>query len=817
MAVFSAIGAAIGAISGFVGGLGLVGGAILKTVVGIGLNKLAVKLSGKKSSGPSFSVKGQLQRGADVSQAFMLGASATAGSLAYSNTWGNAGGTPNAYLTMVISLSDVPVKGLSGLWVNGERAALDGAIHPEFGRAVSNFNKGGTDHFWVKFYDGTQTLPDSFLTSKVSSEERPWGADAVGYGVAYAIITVLINQELFNGFPQCLFETAGVRFYDPSRDSTVGGSGLQRWDNPATWGGDGDSLPAVAIYNLLRGITYQGRWLYGMQATTAAQLPAAHWIAQIEKCRATIAANDGAEPTFRAGGEISVGAPIADAVEALLDACQGRLTESGGIYKLFVGAPDAPVASITDDDILSSEEQSFTPFFGLADTVNGVSGKFPDPLQGWQIETAPPLNRGDLEAEDGARRLMVDVSFDLVPYAEQVQRLMLASLNEARRARRHTFTLPPKFWALEPGDVISWSSVRNGYDVKLFRVDGVMDQANADVIVDLTEIDPADYDFDTDVDFIAPVRGSVIGSPIAPQLISGWSVQPWSIRDGEDSPRMPAILVGWDGSVEDVAAVRVRVRLKATAQIVFTGRFDGVADGAGIISQGILSATEYQVQGVFVPGTPRPVEWSGWLDVTTPDLRFTAADFSEALWSRIASDAQDQAESVLNGFQEGPFAVALSELSNLSDRGDDLSGRLSILSDYTRTAVSRSEFEIERLAETATAALLRQGEVESRVFDAGIRVNPETGRVYIEAVAQQQGQLIEVEQRLDAAEGLINLRATLTQVNDAIAAAQLSPEDLAALTDVQLQIIEIEQTLDAVNAVLTVSYTHLTLPTTPYV
>ena len=154
-----------------------------------------------------------------------------------------------------------------------------------------------------------------------------------------------------------------------------------------------------------------------MQATTAAQLPAAHWIAQIEKCRATIAANDGAEPTFRAGGEISVGAPIADAVEALLDACQGRLTESGGIYKLFVGAPDAPVASITDDDILSSEEQSFTPFFGLADTVNGVSGKFPDPLQGWQIETAPPLNRGDLEAEDGARRLMVDVSFDLVPYA----------------------------------------------------------------------------------------------------------------------------------------------------------------------------------------------------------------------------------------------------------------------------------------------------------------------------------------------------------------------------------------------------------------
>ncbi|WP_407810516.1 hypothetical protein, partial [Staphylococcus aureus] len=77
--------------------------------------------------------------------------------------------------------------------------------------------------------------------------------------------------------------------------------------------------------------------------------------------------------TYRSGGEIQVDAPLTSAVEALLTACQGRISEVGGVYYLHSGAPDAPVIAFTDDDILSTEEQEFTPFLGLADTINGAS------------------------------------------------------------------------------------------------------------------------------------------------------------------------------------------------------------------------------------------------------------------------------------------------------------------------------------------------------------------------------------------------------------------------------------------------------------
>src|SRR5690606_34170432 len=174
------------------------------------------------------------------------------------------------------------------------------------------------------------------------------------------------------------------------------------------------------------------------------------------------------------------------AIEAMLTGCQGRLTETGGTYKPFVGEPNAPVMAFSDPDIISTEEQTFTPFYGLEDTINGIQATYPNPSEGWNDKTAPPLLRSDLEALDGNRRLMANVTLDMVPYGGQVQRLMQSALREAQRARRHTITMGPEFWVLEPGDYVTWTSARNGYVTKLFRVDGIADQPDLNVLLDLT-------------------------------------------------------------------------------------------------------------------------------------------------------------------------------------------------------------------------------------------------------------------------------------------------------------------------------------------
>lgn len=541
------------------------------------------------------------------------------------NTWGASGSTPNAYLTYVIALSDLPVKGLIDVWVNGEKVTL-GGVATERGYPVTQYNKGA-DNLWVKFYDGSQTAADGFLTSKVSSAERPWGSDRIGTGVAYAIVTATNVKNLFSGFPEFKFVVDGVRLYDPSKDSTIGGDGTQRWNEPETWGGDGDEFPAVQAYNIVRGLTYGGRWLYGLQGLSGTRLPADNWIEQIEKCRAPIVESAGSVPTYRSSGEISVDVPIANAVEALNTACQGRIAEVGGVYSMFLGEPDAPSFSFDDGDILSTEEQSFTPFFGLADTINGVNASYPSPEDGWNVVTAPPLHRTDLETLHGNRRLMADVELNFVPYAEQVQRLMRSALNEGQRARRHTQSLPPKFWPFAvPGAYCSVSSERNGYVAKIFRVDGVVDRANLDVVIDITEVDPSDFNWNSGSDYQVPESGTIGRVIPAPVAVDAWNVEPRIIIGGNGKEK-PGIRLSWGTVKTQIDAVAYEIRLTADLSPVQASTVPYEQEGMGFadISTNLFSNTAYQVRGRYVPSEEAHWDalWSPWLDVTTPDNPMT--------------------------------------------------------------------------------------------------------------------------------------------------------------------------------------------------
>lgn len=718
MAIFSAIGAAIGAVGAWLGSTAI-GSLVLKAAVGIGVNLLAQAISGKPK-GPVFSISGTLQSGGDVSRSFILGRTATAGSLVWVNTWGQSGDTPNSYLTQVIALSDLPLQTLNAVWVNGELVTLE-PTSGTMGRPVTQYRVGGADHLWVKFYDGTQSAVDPFLVGEASNSQRQWQSSRIGHGVAYAIVTAKVDKNLFSGLPSFKFDVTGSKLYDPSKDSTVpGGSGAQRWADPATWGGDGDHLPAVQIYNLLRGITYNGSWFYGLQNVGASRFPTQNWITQINKCRVV---SDGA-PTYRAGGEIPVEAPIANAIEALLTACQGRLSEIGGTYSLFLGEPDAPVAAFHDNQILDTEEQSFTPFFGLADTINGIAATYPSPADGWAVRSAPPLYRPDLEVLAGNRRLMANVSLDFVPYPEQVQRLMKSALAEGQRARRHTLVLPPEFWPFAyPGAILSWTSPRNGYINKLFRVDGVIDRGNLDVMIDITEVDPSDFNWNPATDYRPPVEGpvGVIRPPAQP--LAGWQVFPATI--GPPGKELPSIRVAFPGKLVDVRAVRVRVRLLGGGD---TYMFDGEVPYGdpntndtqeSVILSGTFSPdTDYQVQGKLEPFGDRPTAWSVWLDVKTPDVWIS--DVYDIDLDMLATDVKGALEWAGNGLRE--VEQRLEELDTLlSDQGlvntynhQSLRQQLTATFDQARASWT---YDVQVVASANLALASRVEELDAEVFD----------------------------------------------------------------------------------------------------
>lgn len=672
MAVFTAIGAAIFGAGTFLAGLTAAG---LQIAAGIAINLIAKANAGEPQAA-RFAVQGQVQTGDDVPRSINFGYNCTAGSKVYQNEWGLGG----VYSTRVIALGDAPINSLVSVEVNGSPVTLDSTL-TSMGYAALEFRKGGKDHLWIKFFDGTQTEADLFLIGDVSSADRPYTSARVGVGIPYVIATSLAPERidgdeapLFQGFPTFKFITNGVKLYDISKDSTAGGSGSQRWDYPSTWGGDGDFLPPVQIYNLLRGIRVSGQWLYGLQDVSAARLPQDNWVAQINKARAGIAGPSGTEATYRSGGEVQVGAPIHLAIEALLTSCQGRLTEVGGSYKIHVGEPDSSVMAFSDGDILSTEEQSFTPFFGLADTINGIAATYPNPSEGWNAKAAPSLFRPDLEAKDGNRRLMASVSLDMVPYPGQVQRLMKSALLEALRARRHTFVLGPEARVLEPGDVVEWTSVRNGYESKLFRVDGIVYKANLDVIVDITEVDPADYDWDQEADYTPVITGSLTLVGPRPMPMTGWQVFPDQFDDNDGNGRRPSIRVEYASGLSDARAVRVQVRLAGATALTFDGEIPYGSPWAVILNGTFLPNTNYEVRGIFVRASGAQSDWSDWLAVLTPNIKLGINDI-DITFAEIAAEIVEDMKWIsqgvrgaLDNFERIGSLLSEQDLANFNDR-----------------------------------------------------------------------------------------------------------------------------------------------------
>lgn len=635
MAIFTAIAVAFTAISSWTIGLGAfgsfaIGNFIIRAAVQLGVSALMKMFAGDGPQSEQFSIQGSIRTGGSVPRSFMIGPSLTAGSLVWHSEWGSAGKTPNAYYTQVVALSDLPIAGLRRWFLEGRAVTLAETESP-FGFAAEEFTVNGVEHAWIKFHDGNQTGADPFLTGTVSDgAPRAYSASRIGTGIAYAIVTFRVNQELFTGFPRSKFVLDGVKLYDITKDTSQGGSGAHRWGDQATWGGDGDALPAVQAYTLARGLTFAGKWFYGLQGLTAARLPAAHWIAQIEKCRAPTEIDGGEfEPLYRSAGEITVNAEIGSAFEAVLTSCAGRMSEVGGIFKINVGAPDAPIAHFTDDDIVSLAPQTFTPFFGLSNKINGIIASYPSPDEGYVLRATPPLYNAAYEAEDGNRRLLTSVLLAFVPFPVQAQRLLQGELATARRARRHTHTMPAKFRKVEPGDVITWTSSRHGYVVKWFRVDGVIVLPNSDLIIDITEVDPTDHggwNHGTDYEPVTPE----ILVPVRPtaQGVIGFGVSAVDIQDASGTARRPALLAQWNATVEDIAGIMIEVRLASSGVIIAQVETRNFDLGELLIEAGLIASSDYLVRAIYIPASPRQVSWTSDLAVTTNNVRLISADFA---------------------------------------------------------------------------------------------------------------------------------------------------------------------------------------------
>lgn len=637
--------------------VGALGAAIIKGLIYVGLSvgvSLLQKALAKKPENTTQDrgIDLQIKMGDDTPISFPVGDYAVGGKRKFIGVWGEDGKTPNAYISDVVELSNLPLFSLNGIWADDQKLTFGDTAHPELGLPVLEYRAGGNDYMWVKFYNGNQNVGDSFLTSRFQSAENYWNNTFVGNGTAYAIITCRFNDDLYSGFPTFTFEPSSIGLYDPRKDSTNGGVGTHRWGNRATY--EPSNNPIVIAYNIIRGIYYNDEWVFGGRNLAAFRLPASNWIAAMNAADLSVVTTEGTEKAFRAGYEIRGDMAPIDVVNEILKGCNARIAEVGGVFKVLVGSPGAAVFSFTDDDIIVTKEQSLDPFPNIDTTINGLEANYPEPLEKWASKDAPARYTPELELEDGGRRLTASINFVSVPYKNQVQRLMLAMLQDYRRFRVHQIYLSPEAYPLEPNDVIAWTSARNGYVDKKFVIVEIESDASFNQLLTIKEVDPSDYDWNTS--FELPTDFGWVGPILPPpHPMYGWTVEPAILKDSAGNDRRPSIRVSCDPDQDDVANVHVQARLASTGTIVFDSDATVYEPPYSWILHGDFHANDiYEVRGRFIHKSDQPNgEWSEWLSVTTPNVLLTNLDvYVDIDTQEIIDFVEDATEWIRDGVRQ---------------------------------------------------------------------------------------------------------------------------------------------------------------------
>jgi predicted phage tail protein len=122
---------------------------------------------------------------------------------------------------------------------------------------------------------------------------------------------------------------------------------------------------------------------------------------------------------------------------------------------------------------------------------------------------------------------------------------------------------------------------------------------------------------------------------------------------------------------------------------------------------------------------------------------------------------------------------------------------------------------LDTVAERMLTLATTQSDTLGLISDAGITVDPNTGEVTLQAVetlrTEVDSRVSQVEIDLDAAEAAITLKASITYVNDSIAAAVLDSADLASLEALQAQVNQAEIDIDANTASIALKADQTTL------
>lgn len=393
----------------------------------------------------------------------------------------------------------------------------------------------------VKFYYGTDgQTADPWLTSAFPFF---WTANHRLRGCAYMVMRFELDTSAGGTNPDNntpnVWESGvprdvsvllrGRPIYSAALDSTNGGTGAHRVNDPSTWEFSDNAIDCARDYltdaRLGPGVAH-------------ARVDDSVTIPESGVCDEAVTVWDGfGESTTQArwtcDGIVYADEAHGTALLNLLSACVGELSRSGGHYRLFAGHYETP--SHTIDESWLAGSWRLRSGGGRSSRYNAVRGQFADPGRNYQTTDYPTLTNATWETADGGRQFL-DLRLPFTTDSQRAQRAAKVWHKRSRHLREFELVCNLRALAVEPMDTATinlpemglsgvvarctnWRPDESGVIVLSFRVEESADWT-INYATDLTE-PPAFVAMGTAADGV-PTASSLTASGVPGGIALGW-------------------------------------------------------------------------------------------------------------------------------------------------------------------------------------------------------------------------------------------------------------------------------------------------------
>ncbi|MBK7251958.1 MAG: hypothetical protein IPI06_14110 [Gammaproteobacteria bacterium] len=421
-------------------------------------------------------------------------------------------GDKNTYLHVVYELARHQVEAIDDIWLDDNHVP-NSSWNGTTGE-VTTGALAGKCYIW-KYLGRSDQTADTVLDGAFTE----WTSDHRGRGVAYLHVRYTFDQDVYpSGAPQEVRALVkGQRLYDPRKDSTKGGSGSHRVDDPTTWEWSNNPTLCRASYLVGGSLCYDvknpalmGHLGYGVDADLI------DWDSVIasanvddESVSGGSAPPSGAQARYTCDGVLSTGAQLAENIDTLDTSAAGQTVCVGGIYSIYSGDYEAPTITLTADDLAGDLAAVVsTP---RADRYNAVRGVYYSLDQRTFTEFRPRRDTGYV-TRDGGKELWRDITLPMTTNKYRAQRIAELHLNLSNDME--TVHFPGNLGCYRVGlwQTVSLTIDELGYNAVVFRCVGKEATEEGIVKLDLRRVSSGSYTDPPTADYITDTGASASGT-----------------------------------------------------------------------------------------------------------------------------------------------------------------------------------------------------------------------------------------------------------------------------------------------------------------